>query len=184
MSNGPEVNTSTNSTSTVAPPSFVQQPLVNAANAADRAFNLGDESFNTTAGRNLVGQQIRGDFLLPDSNPFLQETFDRGADAIQQRLDSQFSGAGRNIGASIAPAKADLSQFATSLFGGNFANERAIQQNSLNQVGQFNPIDQLISRINQIAPSAGRTTTGQNFGNTEESPGAFGVIGDVLGSIF
>lgn len=183
MSNGPRTQTGGSSNTQVRAPGFIDDSLQGANNAARMAFQ-GLEDPNTVAGRNLVGQSLRGDFLHPDTNPFIQQTFDRGADAIQQRLDSQFSGAGRNIGASRAPATAELSDFASSLFGGNFENERNRQIQSMFAANEFNPIDQFIRRITGLAGSAGQNINNQSSQEVEEKASpldrAFGLFGSIF----
>lgn len=178
MSNINTQHASSTQNSSVAPPQYLNSALQSAVGGANSAFGQGFEQYNQGAGRDLVGQQLRGDFLLPDSNPYLQETFNRGADAIQNRLDTQFSGSGRNLGASIAPAKADLSSFANQLYGGNYANERQIQQGSLNQVSQFDPLNQFISRLGLLSPAAGRETSTSTYGKETGSPL------DIFGALF
>lgn len=179
MSSGPK--TTSAQTATTSAPDFLQPGLRGAATATNNAFTSGIEGFNQTAGRDLVGQQLRGDFLTPDSNPFLRANFDRAADLTQTRLASEFAGQGRNIGASLPARSEELQSLSAQLFGNNFANERAIQQNSLNQASTFDPIDQLIRRIGSIAPSAGRTQT--TTGSTKEKRGFFDTVlgvGDIL----
>lgn len=57
-------------------------------------------------------------------NPYLDATFNKAADSVQNRLESQFAGAGRNVSASM-PANADyLSDLATQIYGGAYENER------------------------------------------------------------
>lgn len=58
------------------------------------------------------------------NNPYLDATFNKAADSIQNRLESQFAGAGRNVSASL-PSNSDmLSNLATQLYGGAYENER------------------------------------------------------------
>jgi hypothetical protein len=187
MSNGPRqiqsgANTS-QSTSRVRAPGFLSDSLQNANTAANNALR-GLEDPVTSQGRDLVGQTLRGDFLSPDSNPFLQQTFDRGANAIQRRLDSQFAGAGRNIGASRAPATQELSDLATGVFGGNLQNERDRQTQALFSANQFNPIDTFIRRLSQIAPASGRDVatigSGSSSGRVEDKSSPFDRFLSVL----
>lgn len=58
------------------------------------------------------------------NNPYLDATFNKAADTVQNRLETQFAGAGRNVGAS-RPANTDmLSDLATQIYGGAYENER------------------------------------------------------------
>jgi hypothetical protein len=128
----------------------------------------------------LVSQTLQGDFLLPDTNPFLQGTFDRAADAVQNRLETQFAGSGRNIGASAPAARDQLSGLANQIFGGNFQAERDRQIQSLFAGQQFNPLDVFIRRLSQIAPGAGRDVRTTSSGETEEKASPLDRALDIL----
>ena len=123
----------------------------------------------------LTSQTLAGDFLSPDTNPFLQSTFNRAADLTRGRLDTEFSGAGRNLGASIPARSEELQTLASNIFGGNFQQERDRQAQAANQAiplantdfqniqaqidaGSFD-LDQLINRLTGIIPGAGGVTT-------------------------
>ena len=175
MSNGPEVQQS-QITHTRAP-QFIEPALANATYSASNIFNGGPESYVSSQGRDLVGQTLRGDFLLPGTNPYLQGAFDRGANAIQNRLDTQFAGAGRNIGASIPAAKQGLSDLATGIFGGNYQAERDRQTQALGYSQQYDPLNQFINRLQGLAPLSGRST--EQYGNVEKK----GSLLDYLGQI-
>ena len=57
-------------------------------------------------------------------NPYLDATFNQAANSVQNRLESQFAGSGRNVSASM-PANADyLGDLATQIYGGAYENER------------------------------------------------------------
>jgi len=168
----------------VRAPGFIEQPLARAANVANlQAFGGAPESYVTSQGRDLAGQTLRGDFLMPDSNPFLQATFDRGADAVQKRLDTQFAGAGRNIGASAAPARQELSDLASNLFGGNYQAERGRQMNTLGMSSQFDPLNQLIARLGPLADAAGRTETasGTRSGTSRDRASPADIFASIFG---
>ena len=109
-------------------------------------------------GQNLVSQTLGGNFLNPDTNPYLQQTFDRAADLTQTRLASEFAGSGRDLGAA-RPARSDeLQTLSSNIFGGNFQQERDRQQNALGQAQEFDPTNLLINRISGIIPGAGGST--------------------------
>ena len=197
MSSGPRDVTSTTRTEI---PGFLQGPLGRATDAADRqATNvgniLGDDNtpdfmqaeginrlFNrgregsplTDAAGGLTGATLRGDFLSPDSNPFLAQTFNRAADLTRTRLDSEFAGAGRNLGAARPARSEELQTLAADIFGGNFQRERDRQAGAVGQAqslanqdfadiqamidaGGF-PVDQFINRLAALIPNAGGTT--------------------------
>lgn len=61
------------------------------------------------------------------SNPYLDATFNRAADSVQQRLGTQFAGSGRNIDASRAVNSDELSNLADRIYGGAYESERGRQ---------------------------------------------------------
>lgn len=193
MSSGPSNVTST---TTSEPPAFLQGPLRSATQQAQgglqNLFNQGQGAGQTGAGlealfqRGQAGspllnqaqqttqQTLAGDFLSPDSNPFLQSTFNRAADLTRGRLDTEFSGAGRNLGASQPARSEELQTLASNIFGGNFQQERDRQVTAAGQAaplagadfqniqaqidaGSF-PLDQFINRLSGIIPGAGGVT--------------------------
>lgn len=193
MSSGPKNVTST---TTSELPEFLKGPLTGATKQAQGSMQtLFDQGQGTTqtgeglgalfdrgqAGSPLLSQAqdttqatLRGDYLSPDSNPFLQQTFDRAADLTQGRLDTEFSGAGRNLGAA-QPARSDeLQTLAANIYGGNYQNERGNQVQAASQAaplagadfqniqamidaGSF-PLDQYINRLTGMVPGAGGVT--------------------------
>lgn len=193
MSRGPSNVTSTTQTDV---PDFLRGPLGDATNritfqsnaqdplsnnnrqnsGLDALFNRGQEGnpLVDQAG-DLTSRTLQGDFLSPDSNPFLQQTFDRAADLTRGRLDTEFSGAGRNLGAARPARSEELQTLSSNIFGGNFQRERDRQFNAVGQAqglagqdfrdiqamidsGSFST-DQLINRLSSLIPGAGGTTT-------------------------
>lgn len=64
------------------------------------------------------------------NNPYLDATFNKAADSVQNRLETQFAGSGRNVSASM-PANADyLGDLATQIYGGAYEAERNRGQQS------------------------------------------------------
>jgi len=109
----------------------------------------------------LTQSTLQGDFLSPDSNPFLASTFNRAADLTQNRLSSEFAGAGRDLGASLPARSEELQTLASNIFGGNFARERGIQQNAITSAQGLDPLNQFINQLAGIIPGAGGVTTSQ-----------------------
>lgn len=58
------------------------------------------------------------------SNPYLDATFNRGFDQVQNRIQSDFSGAGRNIEAARPLAAQEGNDLAARIYGGAYENER------------------------------------------------------------
>jgi hypothetical protein len=90
------------------------------------------------AGSPLVGaaqdyaqKSLSGGFL--GSNPYLDQTFEQARLATQGGLASEFARSGRNVGASEGLRSQQINDLATKIYGGNYANERALQQGVLGQ---------------------------------------------------
>ncbi len=108
--------------------------------------------------QDLTSRTLAGDFLDPNSNPFLQGTFDRAADLTRTRLSSEFAGAGRNLGAA-QPARSDeLQTLASNIFGGNFQRERDRQVGAVDQSQGLDPLNMFINQLAGIIPGAGGST--------------------------
>jgi len=156
MSSGPSNVTSTTNTE---PPEFLQGPLEDVARAAQSGFNPnGQGSQLLGQSQDVLGQTIQGDFLDPNTNPFLQGTFDRAADLTQTRLSSEFAGAGRDLGASFPARSEELQTLASNIFGGNFQAERGRQMDAIGQSQMFDPTNLFINRLAGIIPGAGGST--------------------------
>ena len=110
-------------------------------------------------GQGLISDTIAGNFLNPDSNPFLQQTFDRAADLTRTRLSSEFAGSGRNLGAAFPARSDELQTLSSNIFGGNFQRERDRQQGALTGAFDFDPTNLFIDRLGGIIPGAGGTST-------------------------
>ncbi len=161
MSSGPSNVTSTTETN---PPDFLLGPLTQAAGASQRMFtgsqgSQGRKLIRQSQG--LVGQTLAGDFLRPESNPFLQGTFNRAADLTRGRLDTEFAGAGRNLGASFPARSDELQTLASNIFGGNFQAERDRQAASITDAQGLDPLNMFINRLAGLSPGAGGVVTSQ-----------------------
>lgn len=114
-------------TTTSEPPEYLQGPLQGASSAAYQ-------------------QYLGGGGVTPYTS--LDSQFNRAADLTRTRLDSEFAGSGRNLGAA-QPARSDeLQTLAARIYD---------PQN----IAQFDPLNMLISRLGALTPLGGGTTTGQ-----------------------
>lgn len=171
MSSGPKNVTSTTSS---RPPAYLEGPLASAAQGASQAYRNGGfgqpggiplENLTNSGDRligesqNLVSDTLRGDYLNPDTNPYLQQTFNRAADLTQGRLDTQFSGAGRNLGASYPARSEELQTLASNIFGGNYQAERGRQDAAVTSAQGLDPLNMMINRLAGVIPGAGGVTT-------------------------
>lgn len=115
--------------STVVPFSGqTEQALGNIENRAQAGSPVNDAAAGYTE------DVLNGKYL--NNNPYLDATFNRGADAVQNRLSSQFAGSGRDLDASRPAQAQELNDLATGIYGGAYANERQAQQAMVPFAGQ------------------------------------------------
>jgi hypothetical protein len=109
--------------STVVPFSpFTEQALGASAQRAQMGSPV------TQAAQGNAAATLRGDFLDPESNPWLSRTFDLAAGKMRAGLDSQFNQSGGYGGSLHEGARAEqLGDLATNLYGGNYDAERQRQ---------------------------------------------------------
>lgn len=141
-------------------------------------FNpMSEQAFGMTANRALEGSGVnraasgniestlRGDFLNPQSNPWLSNTFDLAAGKVRSSIDSQFNRGGTYGGSLHEGAMADnLGDLATKIYGGNYAQERGNQMNALGMAPgianqDYYDADRLAGVGNQYEQQAGRYVT-------------------------
>jgi hypothetical protein len=105
---------------------FYQSNLSGASTLRDSLTSAGNPLLGESADE--MGKTIRGDYLNPDSNPYLAATGRNVADMIGRSVDSRFSSAGRygsnafqdTLGTNVGKALTDL-------YGTNYAAERGRQ---------------------------------------------------------
>ena len=92
--------------------------------------------FSGAPGLRSLAETASGQFLSPDSNPFLRNIFARQvAPGIRDNVNSSFIGSGRFGSAANTRVLADsLGNAANQLFGENFAKERANQLSAAQQL--------------------------------------------------
>ena len=61
-----------------------------------------------------------GAYLNPNTNPYLQGTFDTAAQGVQNNLTSQFGASGRNIIGSAPVQSSAMNQLANQIYGGAY----------------------------------------------------------------
>lgn len=110
---------------------------------------MGGSAFTNNPSNNYFQQAAGGSFL--NSNPYLDQMYKSATDpmvnqyknAIAPGLMSQFSAAGRTgsnsnmqaLQMAQQPLAQGLAQAASSIYGGNYANERALQQSAAQGLG-------------------------------------------------
>lgn len=99
---------------------------LNGSPVTDAAQNYATNTLNSTPTSQFGGA----------SNPYLDQTFNRAADQVQNRIQSGFAGSGRNIGAGRPAASAEMNDLATGIYGGAYENERNRMAQDLQQQQQ------------------------------------------------
>lgn len=101
----------------VAPFSPMQEQYLsgveNLASNGSPVMNTANQQMQTT---------LSGAYLNPASNPYLQDTFNQAANAVQQKVGSEFAGSGRNPEASVGVQNDQMNQLANQIYGGNYRN--------------------------------------------------------------
>ena len=64
--------------------------------------------------------ETSGALLNPNSNPYLQHTFNLASQSVENNLDSQFAGSGSNVENSIPVQSDQMNNLATQLYGGAY----------------------------------------------------------------
>jgi hypothetical protein len=113
----------TNPSQLVAPFSPQQtQAIGNITNLAQS----GDPSVN--AAENYTANTLNGNV---QTNPMLNQLFQQGASQIQQQMDSQFAGAGRNVDQDQGQTAQALGNFGANLYGNAYNTEQGAQNAAL-----------------------------------------------------
>lgn len=117
-----------------------RDPSTAAALAGTADLGLQGTSAVGAAGRDLT-KTLRGDYLNPDSNPFLRQTYEQASERVGQSFDRRIAGLEQRFSRRGGPAsgaytygKRDLlreegdqnRRLATDIYGANYARERQI----------------------------------------------------------
>jgi len=121
--------------------------------ALNQVGGMGGQSLLDPRVNNQISQTLRGDYLSPESNPFLQKTIEAAQRPITQQFRDQnlerqalFSRAGQSLPESSPFARAQaignegyanaLGDVSANIAGENYRLERDRQQNAVNQASQ------------------------------------------------
>lgn len=107
------------------------------------------------------------------SNPQLDQTFNRAADAVQNRIQSGFAGSGRNIGAGRPVAAQEMNDLAGNIYGGAYESERNRMAEDLNQQQQRQ------FGLSSLAPSLAN----QDYVDLNALQGVGGQVEDLSGRL-
>ena len=140
--------------------------LSNPATDALRSFGNGD--FSGNVGTQQLANTASGSFL--NANPYIDATFKRAADQVGRQFSqntlpgiaSMFSSAGRYGSNQMANAVDQAGQqygntldnLATSIYGGNYANERQLQQGAAGALGNLS-----LGSLGELGSQFGRERT-------------------------
>jgi|SRR5688572_25256103 len=118
-----------------APQQYQGNTIVPFAPQTEQALGLQEQralggSPVTSAAQQYVTSSLNGSQM--GQNPYLDSTFNRAADQVQNRIQSGFAGAGRNIEAGRGLAAQEMNSLASQIYGGAYENDRNRQQQSLN----------------------------------------------------
>jgi hypothetical protein len=80
------------------------------------------------AAQNYTQSVLNGN---PANNPYLNSEFNQAANSVQNRLESEFAGSGRNAVGSLPLQSDELNNLATQLYGGAYNTGVQQQENAL-----------------------------------------------------
>jgi hypothetical protein len=100
-------------------------------NLATQRAMAGSPTLNA-ANKQLTGT-LRGDYLSPDSNPYLKGTVDRALNDVQTRVNSQFNNSNFGSSAHQETLTRGLGEQANAIYGQNYTNERNNQMGAIGQ---------------------------------------------------
>lgn len=87
------------------------------------------------AANKLTTSTINGDYLNPESNPYLKANVNQALGDVQTRVNSQFNNSNFGSSAHQESLTRDLGNTANAMYGDNYARERGMQA----QASQFAP---------------------------------------------
>lgn len=104
----------------------------------EAGFNLGTQralagSPTLNAANNNATSTLNGDYLSPESNPYLKQNVNRALDDVQTRVNSQFSGNNYGSSANQETLTRNLGDTAAGMYGQNYTAERNNQLQAMNQ---------------------------------------------------
>lgn len=169
--------------------------------------NLATNNPTSNALNNYTTSVLNGQ---PANNPYLNSEFQLGANQVQNQLESEFAGSGRNVIGSLPVQSDELNNLATQLYGGayntgvqqqesaaanapNAVNTAMGLQTNLYNTGQQvqnlaqqyiqAPQTFLSNYLQQVMPGAGATQTLQEPTSPLQQIGTYSTLGGLLGSL-
>ncbi len=133
---------------------------------------------------------LKGDYLDPTKNPYLDATYKHAADLVGSGVDSRFESAGRyGSGAHQGVLQEGMNNLATSIFGGNYQAERARQAAATGgaptfQTGRAGAAYAPYSGFADLFPAGVRSTSTPYFSNTAGGILSGALAGSQLSRLF
>lgn len=136
--------------STYVGPNQAQLDAVNQIKALSGTLGTGSQEM-----RDLALSQLRGDWLSPDTNPYIKDVAAAALRPIQERFDANrlaisdmaiaqgaYGGSRQDLQElkALSDFTRDSGDITSSIYGNNYANERMIQQNSGNLLDRANAL--------------------------------------------
>jgi hypothetical protein len=99
---------------------------------------LGTAATNQNPAMPMLLKAAQGDYLSPDSNPWLKSTYDQAFGNVQNSVGSAMAGAGRfGSGAMAGALTSGAGNLASQIYGGNYQQERSRQQEAQGTIGNL-----------------------------------------------
>jgi hypothetical protein len=96
----------------------------------------------TGTAQDMLMKSARGDFLSPETNPWLKGTFDQGMQGVQGAVTNAMAASGRyGSGAMAGAIGSGATNLANDIYGGNYQQERTRQQQAQDLIGQLQSSD-------------------------------------------
>lgn len=132
-------------------------------------FNLSTQralagSPTLNAANNNITNTLNGNYLSPDSNPWLKSNVDQALNDVTGRVNSQFNNSNFGSSANQETLQRDLGSTASQMYGQNYTNERNNQLQAANLAPGLANADYLDSSMLQNV-GAQRQGLAQNYLN-------------------
>lgn len=180
-----------------------QKPFVMSAmtGAANQYANTAPSSLLAPAEAQM-GATINGAYLNPESNPYLRETYNQGAQAltdnylstVQPRTDAMFGRSGQAFGGNSGYQETvarnqfglgqNLKNLATDVYGGNYNRERQNQFTATQNAPSFatNRVGAQFAPVNNFSNISNRSMGSQTSTPLYENKAGQALYGGLLGS--
>jgi hypothetical protein len=141
------------------------------------------------AARQQYTNTMAGNYLSPESNPYLKATVQQGMDDVQGRVNSQFNGNNYGTTAHQETLTKNLGQVANDAYGQNYVNERNNQMKQSALLPQYQNIDynnaQQLTGVGDIYRQESQDVLNNNYSDWSASQNQpyrqIDVLGNALG---